>query len=524
VIESIRVSARRACYLAGRTGLAILPDVGTTPAVVEPTGERAPRPPRPMRAPQVLTPAHRVRRAVTLLVITLLVPGSAQIVAGSRGLGRIAVRIWSAVLLLGALAGLLAVIGRSVLLSLATSPVVLVLAALACFAAAVGWPVLVVDAWRLGRPHLLPRRARLGVSALAVTLVLVIGTPLVGAGRRAWAAAGFINGVFGSVRTSTASDGRFNVLLMGGDAGPHRIGTRPDSLTLVSIDEQTGRAVLFSLPRNLENVRFAPGSTADRAMPGGWNCGDDCLLNGIYTWGQSRHDLFSGVADPGAEAMKEAVAGVTGLKVNYYVLIDLRGFSNLIDAMGGIDVTVSEKIPIGGGTSRVSGYIQPGHRRLDGYHALWYARSRHGASDYVRMARQRCVMDAMLHQLDPATVLAKFQSIAAAGRNVVSTDIPRADLDTFIDLAVKAKGQRISNVQFVPPLINPARPDLAFLRAKVTAAIADSERAPAASPVPRVRSSAPAPGAGSASPASAPGPAAAPVAEASDITAICSPG
>lgn len=479
----------------------------------------------------MLTPALRVRRAVTLLVITLLVPGSAQVVAGNRGLGRIAVRIWSVVLVLGALAGLLAVIGRSILLSLATSPMVLVLVALACFAAAVGWPVLMVDAWRLGRPHLLPRRARLGVSALAATLVLVVGAPLVGAGRRAWAAADFINGVFGSARTSAASAGRFNVLLMGGDAGPDRIGTRPDSLTLVSIDEQTGRAVLFSLPRNLENVRFAPGSIAEQARPEGWNCGDDCLLNGIYTWGQSHRALFPGVADPGAEAMKEAVAGVTGLKVNYYVLIDLRGFSNLIDAMGGIDVTVTEKIPIGGGTSRVSGYLQPGHRHLDGYHALWYARSRHGASDYARMARQRCVMDAMLHQLDPPTVLAKFQSIAAAGRNVVSTDIPLADLDTFIDLAVKAKSQRISSVQFVPPLINPARPDLALVRAKVTAAITASEQAPVASPGTRAPASVSGPASGG--PAGSPAPASSaagvpaagvPAAEAPDITAICSPG
>jgi polyisoprenyl-teichoic acid--peptidoglycan teichoic acid transferase len=485
------------------------------------------------REPRVLSPSQRVRRAVTLLVISVLAPGSAQLAAGDRRIGRIALRTWLGVIVLAALAGLLAVIGRPVLLSLATSPVVLVLVSLACFAAAVAWPFLVADAWRLGRPQLLPGRSRIWVSVLAAVLVVATCLPLVGAGRRTWAAADFIHGVFGSGRASAANHGRFNVLLMGGDAGPDRVGTRPDSMTLVSIDEQTGRAVLFSLPRNLENVRFEPGSVADRAMPEGWSCGDKCLLNGIYTWGQEHKTLFPDAADPGAEAMKEAVAGVTGLKVNYYVLIDLKGFSGLIDAMGGIELTVNEKVPIGGGTSRVSGYIQPGHRHLDGYHALWFARSRHGASDYARMARQRCVMDAMLHQLDPGTVLDKFQDLAAAGKNVVSTDIPMAQLDTFIGLAAQAKGEPISSVQFVPPLIDPARPDLAFVRAKVARAVSASEKAPAPEKSPSAVKTSSSPTGGvlpSSSgkarhqPSAVVSPSASPAAEASDITAICSAG
>src|SRR3712207_7939169 len=60
------------------------------------------------------------------------------------------------------------------------------------------------------------------------------------------------------------------------------------------------------------------------ALPDGWSCGDDCLLNGLYQWGAEHPEHFPGVKDPGAEAMKQAVQGVTGLTVNYYVLIDLR--------------------------------------------------------------------------------------------------------------------------------------------------------------------------------------------------------
>jgi LCP family protein required for cell wall assembly len=295
-------------------------------------------------------------------------------------------------------------------------------------------------------------------------------------------------------------------------------------MTLVSIDSETGRTVLFSLPRNLENVPFAPGSPAAKAMPGGWSCGDKCLLNGIYTWGQAHKEVFPGVADPGAEAMKEAVSGITGLTVNYYVLIDLLGFRRLIDAMDGIRVTVNQPVPIGGGTSKVSGYIQPGTQRLDGYHALWFARSRHGASDYARMERQRCVMNAMVRQLDPTTVLRNFQGIAAASKDVMSTDVPASQLATFIELATKAKSQKITSVQFVPPLVNPAYPDFTVVRARTAQAIAAAEKPGVATPAsgkattrPATTASAARPGAVAASPS---GPSAAADPDV-DIASVC---
>jgi LCP family protein required for cell wall assembly len=506
----------------------ILTVMSNSPAVAELPDALAARPTtRPMREPQALSPALRIRRAITLLVIDLLVPGLAQIAAGNRRLGRVLLRCWIAAAVLGIVTAALLVIDRSVVIGLFTSPLVLTVLALTLYALAVIWPLLIADAWRLGRPGLLPTRARIGISVFAVLLMLVTSLPLIEAGRRVWAGADLISGVFGFGKESAAADGRFNVLLLGGDAGPDRVGTRPDSMTLASIDQKTGRTVLFSLPRNLEGVRFAPGSAAATAMPEGWSCGDKCLLNGIYTWGSAHKSLFPGERDPGAAAMKQAIAGVTGLKVNYYALIDLRGFSDLIDAMGGIRVTVNQKVPIGGGTSRVSGYIQPGTQTLMGYRALWYARSRHGASDYARMARQRCVMDAMVHQMDPATVLRNFQGIASASKNVVSTDVPAGELATFIDLAAKAKSQKISSVQFVPPLISPAHPDFALIKSKIKSAITASEKAPtattpAAAPAGSSAGSSVGSSGGSSGAARSSSPTASPAAESDDIGAECS--
>jgi hypothetical protein len=98
------------------------------------------------------------------------------------------------------------------------------------------------------------------------------------------------------------------------------------------------------------------------------------------------------------------------------------------------------------------------------------------------MARQRCVMAAMLDQLDPGTVLLKFQAIAKAGKQVMSTDIPSSELGTFVDLAMRVKKQKITTVQFVPPLIRASHPNLFTIKSKVRQAIDASEAAPPAAP------------------------------------------
>ena len=142
-------------------------------------------------------------------------------------------------------------------------------------------------------------------------------------------------------------------------------------------------------------------------------------------------------------------------------------------------VDVKQRVPIGGETTPISGYINVGTQHLTGYRALWYARSRTGSSDYVRMARQRCVMTAMLQQLNPETVLLKFNGIASSASKVIQTSIPEGDLGTFVDLAIKAKAQKVTSVQFVPPLVVPKHPDFAAIRTLVANAITAAEKPPA---------------------------------------------
>jgi anionic cell wall polymer biosynthesis LytR-Cps2A-Psr (LCP) family protein len=91
------------------------------------------------------------------------------------------------------------------------------------------------------------------------------------------------------------------------------------------------------------------------------------------------------------------------------------------------------------------------------------------------MARQKCVMSAMLQQLDPQTVVSNFGDIASAGKQVISTSIPSTDLATFVNLAMKTRQLPVATVSFVPPQINTADPDWARITSMVSTAIAKSE-------------------------------------------------
>jgi polyisoprenyl-teichoic acid--peptidoglycan teichoic acid transferase len=420
----------------------------------------------------------RTRRAFLLVLITLLVPGSAQIVAGNRRLGRAALRVWLTAIVAAVAMLALYLVDRSAVFGLVTRSWFLLLVVVVLVACAVGWLVLIVDAWRLARPGGLTGAGRGALTAVTVVAMLLSsGTMLAGA-RQVMAGHDLISGVFGGNTRSAAVEGRYNVLLLGGDAGSDRIGVRPDSITLASIDAETGRTVLFSLPRNMQNIPFPADSPMHQALPHGFDCGDACLLNAVYTYASEHKNIYGPtVKDAGAQATMDAVEAITGLTVNYYVLIDLKGFQHLVDAVDGITLDVNRRVPIGGGSSRITGWIEPGKdKHLDGYHALWFARSREGSSDYERMARQRCVMTAMLQQVNPQTMLTKFRDVAKASAQVVSTDIPEADLGTFVELGLKAKGEKVTSVQFVPPLITPSHPDFGRVRQLVASAISKSEK------------------------------------------------
>lgn len=441
----------------------------------------------------------KLRRGLGFLGMTLVLPGSAQLAAGNKRVGRVALRTWGGLWIAALLILLLALVWRDGAISLIAWPPTLRVLQVLLILLAVGWAGLFVDAWRISRPPELARQHRLGFAMLNLVLVALVAGGLIATSSIVNAQRDFVTSVFAGGGDAEEKDGRINVLLLGGDAGANRVGVRPDSINVASVDAETGRTVLFSLPRNMEDIPFPKDSPLHELYPDGYSCEDhSCMLNSVYTLAHEHADLYPGVKDPGAQATKEAVQAITGLEINYYALVELGGFEALVDAVGGITLDINKRIPIGGGTSKVHGYIEPGEDvHLDGYHALWFARSRHGSSDYERMDRQKCVMSAMLNQLDPVTVLTKFNDIAGAGKEIVATDVPSSEINSLMDLALLARETPVSSVSFVPPLVYPGNPKYDVIRDTVRSKIAAAEAKDEKSADPKPEKKAEEPGDGS---------------------------
>ncbi|HEV2796029.1 MAG TPA: LCP family protein [Nocardioides sp.] len=416
----------------------------------------------------------RFRRAVTLMLMTLVLPGSAQLVAGNRRTGRIALRTWAVLLVVGVAALVASFFWHGVAFWAGTNTTVLQVLRLGLMALAVGWAYLFVDAWRLGQPLTLQRQHRLaivgvnGFLCFSVAGALLFGAHVIGVQRD------FMISMFGDGAAVGAHHGRYNGLLMGGDSGAGRWGLRPDSMTVASIDAETGKTVLISLPRNMQDFPFAEGSVMAERFPDGFD-EEGMYLNGLSTWALDHAALFKGSKNPGVDATIMGVEGITGLKMNYWAMVNLEGFKDLVDAVGGVELNVRQPIPVGLPHEKTFHYIEPGKRTLDGHDTLWFARAREGSDDYSRMARQKCVMSAMLQQVSPQVALRNFEAIAGASEAMVSTDIPRGEVDNFVDLALKARSQKIATLSLVPPMINTADPDIALVQRKVAAAIARAE-------------------------------------------------
>lgn len=437
----------------------------------------------PFRNVDRATPEQLRTRAWWLLVFTLIVPGLAQLVGGNRKLARFGLR---ATLTMWATLGfllLLGLINRGWVIWLVTLPFVGTIISWMLIAYAIVFLVLAVDALRLSRlGKLFDRDKWIALGAFA--LVATLGTSAISwAGNFVGAGTGAIGSIFSQQGFSAPVDGRYNILLLGSDAGGDRFGVRPDSISVVSIDSSTGKTVSISIPRNLQKAPFSGDSPLWSVYPNGWACGNECLLNALYKDVMDNHqDLYPDAekqgSNAGIEATRDAVEGVTGLKIQSYVQIDMSEFASLIDALGGVRIKIKQDLPIGGqrdDASDARGWLRASAepQLLTGYQALWYARSRHGTSDYDRMMRQQEIQAAILKQMDPANVLNRFQQIASASKELVLTDVPSGMLSVYLDLAIKAKKLGIKNLALVPKNgFEPDAPDFGKIRGAVQTFIA----------------------------------------------------
>jgi LCP family protein required for cell wall assembly len=235
------------------------------------------------------------------------------------------------------------------------------------------------------------------------------------------------------------------ILLLGTDEGPGNWGARTDTIILAAIQHGTGRAAAFGIPRNLAQVPL-DGKLKRFREP----------LNALYGYAREKPALFPGGADPGATALKQAVSRLLGVRVDYYALVNLRGFADLVDALGGVRIRVKERLvdsvtrPAWGEPKpRID--VRPGEvRHFYGREALAYVRSRKDSSDYTRMARQRCFLSALADQLDPVRVLRNFGSLASTVKQNVATDVPLDRLPRLVRLVAGVRPAETLTLTFGP--------------------------------------------------------------------------
>jgi LCP family protein required for cell wall assembly len=276
----------------------------------------------------------------------------------------------------------------------------------------------------------------------------------------------------GAEEAPWASDrGRLNVLLVGGDAGHDRYGLRTDTMIVFSIDPRTSDAAVFSIPRNLQGVPMPPGAATDlETFPG--------ILNALWGYAESHPDLYPESETPGATALKATIGNLLGLEIDYYAAVDLRGFVEVVDALGGVTVNVQRYVYDAGVSSAFEDEewtaidLAPGRHELDGRHALAYVRTRWATSDYDRMQRQRCLLGSLADQASLTKLFKAFPKLASTMKRYMLTDVPLKALPDIVALAASLDTKRMVAVSFVPPRFS-GYADLEAIRA----AVADALRA-----------------------------------------------
>jgi LCP family protein required for cell wall assembly len=427
-------------------------------------------------------------RALIAATVSVILPGIGHAMAGHKRTGRV---LFSAVLLLIATAAIAYVgLGRARLAALTVDTTALTWIVYGALGLGVAWSLVVVSAFLVNRPAVMTVAQRLGATVLVGLLAVTVFATGAGAAYYANTQLDLVSSVFPNTRKGVhkpnffAGKPRVNIMLLGSDAGEDRTGVRTDTVIVASINTKSGRTVMFSLPRNLLNVPFPEGSAAAQEFPNGFHGTPTAnyMLNAVYKYGHDHPDLVPHSFDPGAALLQQGVEATLGVKVDYYMMIDLRGFAGIVNALGGIKVVVKKErgrpIPIGGehnpdGSVKAypHGSLPLGKQKLNGYQALWYARSRFYADDYFRMARQQCVLGAIARQATPINVLKGYQRLAKTAKDAIVTDIPSDALESMVTLAAKGKTAKITTVSFNNKVINTGNPDFEVIHQKVQAAL-----------------------------------------------------
>jgi LCP family protein required for cell wall assembly len=219
-----------------------------------------------------------------------------------------------------------------------------------------------------------------------------------------------------------------NYLVLGTDRRADGGSWRTDSIMMVGLDRTNKRAAVFSIPRDL--YVSIPGYGYGR-------------INQADYMGERRSPDGGGPALVGG-----IVEDMLGIRTDHWVRIQMDGFVEFVDALGGVSVYLDCPFsePIFNLTSqRWEAFRLPaGENLLDGQDAYWFARLRYNESDIGRSRRQRALIWAMRDQILSTNALARLPQLYSAFQDTISTDL---SLFKIVSLAQFATGLDAANVR-----------------------------------------------------------------------------
>ncbi len=226
--------------------------------------------------------------------------------------------------------------------------------------------------------------------------------------------------------SATTIDQRINILFLGLDQRldePNNGGDRTDSIVVFTIDPFSKTAGAFSIPRDTYvDIPNGTGGTYMRTR-----------VNEAYEMGQYGASGFpSGYRGGGPGLAMDTIKQNFGIPINYYVILNWANFIQVVDDLGGIDVTIPEYAydPAYSTCQFCNDYYPveflPGTEHMNGERALEYARIRKSDSDFKRIERQQIVVKAIIAKGKTLNLLdiSKMKDLFTTYRDSIQTNIP----------------------------------------------------------------------------------------------------
>lgn len=405
-----------------------------------------------LRGADTSSPAVMTKRAWWLVGLNILVPGSAQVLAGNRRFGRFALTftliLW-ALIIIGVVAAL---VGRSTLLGVVLAPIPLWIATVVLVFYGVLWVICTLDTLRLTRLVRVHGAAKGGVALLAIVALVATGGAAFGGAVLTGRTAGVLGAVASNTIAITNPDGSVvnqgpltgpaNILLVGTDTRTGQVGAglstrdssgagQNDVTILIHISPTSNSATALSIPRDLYTSQPACGNAAP-------------VSAARFNTALSRGGLNCVVA---------ATTALTGLSIQYAAEIEFDGVVAMSDAVGGVPVCLVTAIH-----DPASGVdLSAGEHTLQGAQALAFLRTRHGlttGSDLQRISNQQVFLASLMRTVKSPAVLGNPLKVvglaeAATQHMQLSTDLAKVPVLVSIALAVKdIPLERIAFVQY----------------------------------------------------------------------------